>query len=132
MPTANDNAFTDKAYFCAACGSALVDASSFIGGEASCGVCDWHGKVEDLAVVPFSQEVGSPEEVLRQLFIDIRGLFSKAISPDLIRLLLKWGFLNQPINRQEVARYFGGIAKSVAQGIVATRAEIEKEKAGRG
>jgi hypothetical protein len=128
MPTANDNAFTDKAYFCQCCGSALVDASSFAGGEASCNVCGWAGKVEELATVPFSQEVGSPDEVLRQLFIDIRGLFAKNISPDLIRLLLKWGFLGNPINKQHVARYFGGIARSIAQGIIETRAQLEKEK----
>lgn len=128
MATANDNAFTDKAYFCQACGSALVDASSFVGGEASCGVCDWKGKVEELATVPFSQQSGSPEEVLRQLFVDIRGLFAKNISPDLIRLLLKWGFLTNPIDTKEVARYFGGIAQAVAKGIIETRAQLEKEK----
>lgn len=132
MGTANDNAFTDKAYFCQACGSALVDASAFAGGDASCGVCGWHGKVEDLAAVPFSQETGKPEEVLRQLFIDIRGLFAKGITPDLIRLLIKWGFLTNPIDKQEVARYFGGIAQAVAKGIIETRSQIEKEKAARG
>lgn len=128
MGTANDNAFTDKAYFCQKCGSALVDASAFIGGEASCTACGWKGSVEDLAAVPFSQEMGKPEEVLRQLFIDIRGIFARNVTPDLIRLLVKWGFLSNPIDKQEVARYFGGIAQAIAKGIVETRAQLEKER----
>lgn len=128
MGTANDNACTNKAYFCQACSSALVNASSFIGGEASCGVCGWRGKVEELAVVPFSQENGSPEEVVRQLMVEVRGLFAKNITPDIIRMLMKWGFLSNPIDKQEVARYFGGIAGSIARGIIETRTQLEKEK----
>lgn len=129
MPTANDNAFTDKAYFCPGCGSSMVNASALSGSEASCGVCNWSGKTDDLVAVPFSQSMGSPEEIFRQLTIDIRQLLAKDTATDLIKLLAKWGFLGPMIDKQEVARYFGGIAKGITQGILETRQEIEKEKA---
>ncbi len=132
MATANDNAFTDKAYFCPKCGSALVDASSFIGGAATCGVCAWAGRVEELATVPFRQESGSPEEISRQLTLDIRQLLAKNTANELVRLLAKWGFIGPQINKEEVARYFGGVAKGIARGILETRQELERERSVQG
>jgi hypothetical protein len=66
---------------------------------------------------------------LRQLMLDVRQLIAKDTATDLIKLLMKWGFIGQMIDKQEVARYLGGIAKGIMHGIVETRQEIEKEKA---
>ena len=132
MSTANDNAFTDKAYFCPGCSSSLVNSGALAESTASCGVCNWTGKVEDLVVAPFSQSMGSPEEIFRQLTLDIRQLLAKNTATELVKLLAKWGFIGQMIDKQEVARYFGGIAKGIARGVLETRQEIEKEKAARG
>lgn len=129
MTTANDNAFTDKAYFCPGCSSSMVNASALTGSAASCGVCNWTGKTEELVAVPFNQEMGSPEEIFRQLTLDIRQLLAKDTATDLIKLLAKWGFIGPAIDKQEIARYFGGVAKGITQGIIETRQQIEKEKA---
>lgn len=127
MTTANDNAFTDKAYFCPACGSAMVDVK-VLSGETTCGVCSWHGRVDDLAAMPFSQEMGSPEQVLQNLAIDIRQFMSKEFSVEFLRLAAKWGFISMPPNPKEAARYLGSVAKSIALGLIQTRQEIEKER----
>lgn len=132
MSTANDNAFTDKAYFCPGCGSSFVNAGALAGTTASCEVCSWTGKLEELATVPFSQEMGSQEEIFRQLTLDIRQLLAKSVATEFVRLLLKWGFISNRIDKHEVARYLGGVAKGITQGILETRQQIEREKVSRG
>lgn len=126
MVTANDNGFTDKAYFCPACGSSMVDIQS-ITDSTNCKVCGWAGNTQDLAAMPFSQEMGSPEQVLKNLTLDIRGFMSKGFSLEFIQLLRKWGFVSEPLDPKEIARYMGSIAKGLALGLIETRQEIEKE-----
>lgn len=118
---------TDKALFCAHCGSAMVEAS-IVSGVASCGICGWSGKVDELVAVPFNQKIGSPEEVLRQLSLEIRQLLSKSTATEFVRLLIKWGFIGQQIDKNEVARYFGVVAKGIATGLIEARQEIERER----
>jgi ribosomal protein S27AE len=127
MPTANDNSFTDKAYFCPACGTSMVDVQ-VMAGTTTCGVCAWTGKIEELAAMPFSQEMGSPEQVLHNLALDIRQFLSKDFVMPFLKMLSKWGFTSWPPTPQEAARYMGSVAKSVALGLIQTRQEIEKEK----
>lgn len=77
--------------------------------------------------MPFSQEMGSPEQILKNLAIDIRQFMSKEFSVQFIQLLRKWGFLSEPLNPKEVARYMGSIAQGLARGLIETRQELEKE-----
>ena len=42
------------AYFCPECGSASVEFSGIIGGEASCSVCQWAGAKDKLLVIKTS------------------------------------------------------------------------------
>jgi hypothetical protein len=133
MNSANDNNPDDKARFCATCGSAYLTASELAGGEASCTVCGWKGRVEDLATFRFSHGMGSQEEVFRLFFLDIRKLLSKQFAQDAGVMLIKWGFIDAPDKKnvaavqQKFARYIAVIAKSIAEGVVRTRADIEKE-----
>ncbi len=121
---------TDKGLFCAHCGSAMVD-SSIISGVASCQICGWTGNVNELVAIPFNQKVGSPEEVLRQLSLEIRQLLAKNTATEFVRLLIKWGFIGQQIDKNEVARYFGVVAKNIATGLIEARQEIERERMAR-
>jgi len=118
----------DKASFCPACGCADVTTSTLAGGEASCNVCGWKGRVEDLAVFHFSHEMGSAEEVFRNFFLDVRSLITKSSAQQIGQLLLKWGFIDAPVDRKVFARYLGGIAQGIAKGVFETRQAIEKEK----
>ena len=125
----NDNALNATARFCPACGSALVDASSLSGGEASCGTCTWKGKLEELVAVPFGQDVGSADDMVRLLFLDIRKFLSKDFTPPFLQLLVKWGFLlHRPIQAPEVARYMGAVSKAIALALIEERGKIEKER----
>ena len=134
MSPANDNlAPNAKALFCAACGSADVNASALTGGEASCNVCSWKGTTEELAAFHFKHELGSDEQVFRQFFLDLRKILSARFAQDLGQMLIKWGFLdapdakNMPVVQRHLARYVGAVAKAIAETVVKTRAEIEKE-----
>lgn len=124
----NDNAFNSKALFCPACGSASVDSSSLSGGEASCGICTWKGKSDELAAIPFGQASGSPEAILHQIFLDIRKFMSAGFATQYLDLLLKWGFLTeQPINVKQVSRYMGVTCMAIARSLIEERTKIEKE-----
>lgn len=134
MSIANDNSLNSRALFCTACGSADVVASSLAGGEASCNVCSWKGKVEELAVLPFGHNMGDAQQVFRSFFLEIRTLMSMQFGRDFGALLIKWGFLEQPTPknadkvRKVLARYVAGAAKAILESVAKTRADIEKEE----
>jgi hypothetical protein len=137
MIAANDGTRPDaKALFCSACGSADVTASALAGGDASCNVCSWKGKVEDLAAFHFTHGMGDPEMVFRQFFLEIRKLLSMAFAKEVGLMLIKWGFLEEPTPKnlanvqKTLARYIAGIAKAIAESIARTRSDIEKEARG--
>lgn len=134
MSPANDNlGMNDRALFCAVCGAADVTSSGLAGGEAGCNVCGWKGRVEELAALPFQHDMGSTDEVYRRFFLDLRKLLSTGFATDVGKVLIKWGFMEEPTAKnmkqvqQHLARYIAGIAKALATSIVQTRAEIEKE-----
>src|SRR5581483_8723434 len=66
----------DKARFCPACGGADVKASPLAGGDASCNICNWKGKVEELATFHFSHDMGGQEETFKHFFNDMRAFLS--------------------------------------------------------
>lgn len=136
--SANNNANpnvsqTDRAYFCPACGSANVDGSSLAGGSAKCNVCSWSGSVEEMPAFAFQHESGTPDEIFRSFFLDVRKAFGQHIATQIGHLLIKWGFLDAPgpANQQRViktlARYVAAITKAAVVAIVEERKAIEKE-----
>jgi hypothetical protein len=139
MKPANGNANPNnqpnaKAWFCPACGGADVTVSSLAGGDASCNICSWAGKVEDLPTFHFSHDGGTPEEVLRTFFSDVRKLLAQQqFATSIGLLLIKWGFLTQPDKKTAVvfgkhlSRYVGEAAKAVVQSVIKVRADIERE-----
>ena len=134
MTLVNGANSTDKAWFCSTCGSADVSASELAGGEATCNVCGWKGKVDDLATFRFSHGMNSPDEVFRMFFLDVRKMLAAGLAQDIGQMLIKWGFLETPSPKNAVAvqrrlaRYIAAIAKGIVDSIVRTRAEIEREQ----
>jgi hypothetical protein len=122
----------DKGLFCPACGGADVKASALAGGDASCNICNWTGKVEELATFHFSHDMGNQEQVFAHFFNDMRNLFSTAVAQGIGAVLLKWGFIDQPIDKKVFARYIGGIAQATVKSVLETRQALEKERVKRG
>lgn len=126
-----------RGWFCPSCGGADVTASALAGGEANCNICNWKGKVEELATFHFSHDGGTPEEVLQRFLMDVRKFMSEQqFATALGSLLIKWGFLLAPdaktkaIVTQHLARYVGEAAKAIVQSVLNTRRDLEKETHG--
>lgn len=124
-PTAGPN---DKGRFCPTCGGADVVASELAGGEGYCNICGWKGRVDELVTFHFSHDMGSTEQVFQNFFLDIRGIFSHELLEKVGTVLMKWGFLDMPIDCKLFARYVGAVAKAMTKAIFEVRKEVEKEK----
>jgi len=128
-----DKSYTDDvAYFCPQCGSPALDFSILVGGEASCRSCDWEGTKGQLACSPIKHHFSSPEDMVVAITTDLRNtLTSNEFAVHLGRFLLKWGFIEHPINRDELVRYIKASVKAIFEAITQTREEIIKERHGR-
>lgn len=131
-----NNQPTDKGYFCPVCGGANVTASALAGGEAKCNICTWTGKVEELATFRFTHDMGSPEEVFKAFFMDMRKVMAKHFATVMGQMLIKWGFMDAPDKKNHAQivrvlnRYMGSISQAVCKAIIAERQAIEREKHG--
>lgn len=134
----NDTLITDRVYVCPSCGSATVDASTLVGGEGSCRSCGWRGPVADLLAVPVQHAMGSPEEIKRQFYAEVKDVFSKDYAFPLLKILLRWGFLppapsagSPPlatkVYARKLGRYMLAIANASARAIFETRDAIARE-----
>ncbi len=125
----------DQMFICPECGSASVDFSSLVGGEASCSVCKWKGSKEQLLTVPFDNRMGSPHEVVVAMRNDLRRTFSESARGFII-FLIKWGFVPAVDRRGSIevsdhkitVRYMNAIAAASLNAIFELRQVIEKEK----
>ena len=120
-------------YFCPACGSASVTTQPLVG-TGACELCPWKGRIEELAAFPFSQDLGSPEDVSRAFFLDARQLLGQHLATPLARFLVKWGFVDEPTPRtaarlkRELAQYVGACASALVKTIIEVRQRLEKER----
>ncbi len=125
-----------QGWFCPTCGAADVTASNLAGGAAKCNICTWTGKVEELATFHFTHDMGSPQEVFRAFFMDMRKVMAREFATVMGQMLIKWGFMDAPDSKnmkqvqRVLARYIGVISQAVCKAIVAERQAIEREKHG--
>jgi hypothetical protein len=116
----------DSVCFCPMCGSPLVEFSVLVGGNSKCKACNWEGKKEELAHVPFSHDFVSQEQMVKDLFNDVRKTLGAHALP-IGQLLIKWGFLTNgsPNLKRDLAAYITWGAQAFLQSMVETRAKIE-------
>lgn len=119
----------EKVLFCPQCQCATVDSSALVGGEASCRGCRWKGQREDLLVRDVEHQFSSTEDVLRFFTKDIQFLVGAHLAEPLGRLLLKWGFIIQPVEAPALRRYLVAVTRGVVTGILQEREKIELEAA---
>jgi len=122
------------AYFCPECGSASIDYSVLVGGNATCKTCGWVGSNEKLVAYQFSHDFNDDAEALHYLMNDVRKVYGAA-SKLFGELLLKWGFLDYKqtkegiqLNPKQLARYMAAAAQASLRAIIAEREKMEKER----
>lgn len=114
-------------YVCPDCGSALVEYSTLVGGEARCGACEWQGPSSELLAVAVH---GNEDQVFQAIRTDLRSIFAKTAS-EWALFLGKWGFVPQTGGRLDTAvltKYLTHIAGGVLEAIFRLRQELEKER----
>jgi len=119
----------DKAYFCPTCGSSAIEASTLVGGAASCSSCQWSGLTTDLVVHVFKHDLGTSDDVVKAFAQEFKGLIGKHMATPLAALLHKWGFfVSNPPKSEELTRYAVAMAKASIIAILEVRREMEKER----
>lgn len=112
--------------FCPDCGSPAVDASSLVGGVATCRTCKWEGVREDLLVHQAATDFTSREAVFTEFFRAINLLLAPH-AVEYARFLVRWGFLPAVPTPEQLQRYLVAIAKGIAVGVVKER-EIDERR----
>ncbi len=121
----------DTAYFCPKCHNPVEVPTSLFGAPTpvTCGACDWSGVHLELAQSSFKHQFKSDDEIAQAMMVDLRNLLSKTAAVTYGSFLLKWGFLDKPIQSAQLGRYMMEIAKTVTATIIATRKTLAEETA---
>jgi hypothetical protein len=113
------------ALFCPTCASTFVDCSGAAAGPAQCEVCGWTGTTTELVTsLPGGDEAA--HELFRGFVLDLRALLARDFGVALGRLLVTWGFLDEPAAPRALARYLGRIAQAIAMAVVHERLASER------
>lgn len=126
-------------YTCPECGSASVEYSELVAGQAKCLTCSWSGRKEDLLVVPLQDGAGTPEEVIMAMRGDLRLIFARSAA-EFARFLVKWGFVRSKpkkgkdgleINQKELMRYLNAMASGAMMAVFQERQKLEEKNDGK-
>lgn len=122
----------DLSLICPSCGSPSVDYSELANGNASCRICKWEGRREELVGVAFEHMFGSREGIAMELFNDVRRLMSdKIFMLGLAKFLSRWGFIDVQGDPKKVAyrlsRYGAAMARAMLKAVIEEREALEKE-----
>lgn len=119
---------------CPSCGSALVeiDQSNLLVGEpptCRCKSCSFVGSQDQFVGVDFHHEFkGGREEMTAVLMEDIKIILAKTFSVSFGSFLLKWGFVQHPINAKQLGRYVAAVAKATLTAVIQEREAIAREE----
>lgn len=118
----------DSVRFCPQCGSASVDFSALVNGQAYCRGCNWRGLADELLLVPIQHEFANKEDMVVSMVNDVRSFLAGELGLPWLRFLLKWGFITADPNniagtldRKKFARYLAVIGQSVVTSLIAER-----------
>lgn len=123
---------TAVAIFCPKCGSPTVTSKfNYLGPPMNepfvCESCSWTGLRRELIVSKFKHEFDSDATMQQAVVNDLKDALAKDVGQTFIVFLEKWGFISQPFDSKEIARYLKAIAVGTLSAIVLERAKIEKE-----
>ena len=119
----------DTVFFCPACGTSSVKASSLAGGDASCEVCSWTGTREELLNLLFEHAFDSQEEMLMRFVNQLASVLARSSALEVGRVLLQWGFLEEKHMQEDLKIYIKTMAIAATKAVVETRQQLERARA---
>lgn len=123
------------AVFCPECGSASI-AKAVAAGVAidlgantqyKCGSCSWEGPKSEVIAVPFSHAFGDDEGIIQAMMGDLRKVMAKTFAPTFLPFLLKWGFMEQPVDVKSATRWIAVVAHGVLTSVLEERKRVAEE-----
>lgn len=118
----------DTVFFCPACGSPSVDASSLAGGSAICRACPWSGSREELATVAIEHDALSQEAMVIKFVNVMAQVFASSSAHAVGQVLIKWGFLEGSSIPEDLAAYMKGAAIAATKSVLETRQHLERAR----
>jgi hypothetical protein len=124
------------AHFCPKCQTPIdlgqLGTVVLVGNAATpvrCAACDWHGDLRQVLQTSFKHEFKSDDEIFAAMMVDLRNILAKNAATTYGRWLLKWGFLDQPVQSAQLGLYIMEIAKAVTTAVIQVRKAMVEEKA---
>ncbi len=117
----------DQVLHCPSCLSACVNFSVVVGGDASCGVCKWSGKNNELVGAPFQHDFLSSDAIVNQLISSTKVMVAKDVGHVLLDHLVKWGFITKTNDIKKMTRELGMYLAAFAEVYVKTALDVRKK-----
>jgi MinD superfamily P-loop ATPase len=118
-----------QVYHCPECGSAAVDLPTLDGGCAGCRVCGWKGPSQSLLSADNKQ--GNAVDVITAFMDGIQSILKNNL-PEILKLLVEYGFMDSLSSQEEMAkqlaRYGKAMTKGMVEAIVSERERVEKDR----
>ena len=95
---------------------------------AKCLACGWTGTANEMYAVAFGNPFINDDEALNTFCKDVLMAVAKECAEPLGRVLIKWGFMVLPIDKQAFGKYLTYCSQMIAQSFLETRKQIELEK----
>ena len=120
----------EAVYLCPECGSPSLEYPYETGLVATCLACGWSGKQDQMFVTPIVHMEGSADNIVTQLVNGLRRLLATPkFGIPFGKFLVKWGFIEQPVNTKILGRYYAACAVGIVTAVIKERQKIEKERA---
>jgi len=124
------------AYFCMQCGSASIARLDTLSGvlyaidkptdRYVCTACNWEGARSELLATEVTHELGSNDDITVAMMADLRLHVAKGLAEQLLRFLLKWGFMAKS-DPKMLARYLTVAGRAMMLAIIDERSKIDEE-----
>ena len=118
----------DSVYLCPTCQSPYLEKSALTGGTAKCLACAWAGQADQLIEQEISHQFAGKDEIMVVFLRELSTMLAQTTAKPLGDMLVKWGFLQQPVKTETLVRYMRRISFAVGKAVIEERQAQEAER----